>query len=38
MAGWIATALFLLDLAIKVVALGVVPRTGGRPAAWRGCC
>ena len=26
MAGWIATALFLLDLTIKVVALGVVPK------------
>jgi cardiolipin synthase len=26
MAGWIATALYLLDLTIKVVALGVVPR------------
>ena len=26
MAGWIATALFLLDLTIKVIALGVVPK------------
>ena len=26
MAGWIATALYLLDLAIKVIALGVVPK------------
>ena len=26
MAGWIATALYLLDLAIKMIALGVVPK------------
>ncbi len=26
MAGWIATALYLLDLTIKVIALGVVPK------------
>ena len=26
MAGWIATALYLLDLTMKVVALGVVPK------------
>ena len=39
MAGWIATALYLLDLAIKVVALGCgARRTGDPPAGWRGCC
>ena len=32
MAAWIATALYLLDLAIKVVAIGVVPRNR-RPAS-----
>ena len=26
MSGWIATALFLLDLTIKIVALGLVPK------------
>jgi cardiolipin synthase len=32
MAGWIAIALYLLDLAIKLIALGVVPRNR-RPAS-----
>jgi len=26
MAAWVVTAVYLLDLAIKVIALGVVPR------------
>lgn len=35
---WLPLVVYLADLAIKIVAIGTIPATGGPPRRWAGCC